>query len=156
MQEPSKESAAWQKDPSCNSFLMSSLIRHLVVSSVLLAYGLVTIGAEALHSFAHGCASPDSDSAEVGQCHSHSHSGEHHSHDTSKHSQRDSHHRIPAGHDEDSCLICQHLALAQSESPTAKVVSLSAPWLEIPLVAPDLIARRLLGIHESRGPPSAA
>ena len=139
---------------------MSTLIRHLVVLSVLLAYGLVTIGAEALHSFAHGCPSPDSDSAEVGQCHSHCHSGEQrgeqHSQDTAKQSHRDSHHPIPTDHDEDSCLICQHLALAQSEGPTAKVVSLSAAWLEIPLVVPELIARRLLRIHESRGPPSAA
>ena len=126
---------------------MSTLIRHLGVLSVLLAYGLVTIGAEALHSFAHGCPSPDSDSTGVGQCHSHCHSGEQHSHDTAKQSHRDSHHLIPTGHDEDSCLICQHLALAQSEGPTAKVVSLSAAWLEIPLVVPELIARRLLGIH---------
>lgn len=144
---------------------MSNLVRHLVVLSVLLGYGLVTIAADALHSFAHGCPSPDSDSVEVGQCHSHSHGGEHHvdhhPHETARHSHRHSHHPTPgqpapADHDEDSCLICQHLALAQSESPTAQVVLLSAPLPEMPIVAFELIARRLPRGYESRGPPSTA
>ena len=56
-------------------------------------------------------------------------------------------------HDEDSCLLCQHLAKAQAELPSLSANEVADPIVESQVVESDVIPVRQAAAHDCRGPP---
>jgi len=137
-------------------------VRHLCTLSVLLAYGLIAVGGEALHALYHDCS--ESTPASVGVegpseygtcCHSHVATEATGSEGASARHPQDgqpdngpTHH-----HDEDSCLLCQHLAKAQAELPSLSANEVADPIVESQVVESDVIPVRQAAAHDCRGPP---
>jgi hypothetical protein len=133
--------------------------RQLCTLSLLFAYGLIAVGGEGLHAVYHACGEAshrfvaETASADTHSGCSHSHAGAH-SHDdpaeTSDDGQDVPH---PTEHDEDDCLLCQHLAQAQADLPSVDVAALAEPVSATPTLSRGV--RSIAGHfdYECRGPP---
>ncbi len=133
--------------------------RQVCTLSMLFAYGLIAVGGEGLHAVYHSCSGTshtvvkETAAAKTHASCSHSHAGTHSHGNPAESSDDDQNVPQPTEHDEDDCLLCQHLAQAQADLPSIDVAALTEP-----ISAPLPLARGVRPTaghfdYECRGPP---
>ena len=128
---------------------MRSFVRHLLTSTLLVAYLVATFGGSALHSLVHHCST---DALHVESKHT-SHRGCDHHH-SGQEQHEDSDEPQPSDHDEHSCLICHFVAQAQNDATATEIVAFAEPLSEAPQNSESQAERCIPQPYDTRGPPA--